>query len=134
MLALFLSLFVAGCSISKKIQKDLEVTSDESSYFKGISVVNAETGEQIVDFNGDKYFTPASNVKIFTFYTAWKTLQDSVASFDYVKTGDSLILRGTANPMFLVDSVDQNSLKFLRNSSENIYLKDEDIDEALLCE
>jgi D-alanyl-D-alanine carboxypeptidase/D-alanyl-D-alanine-endopeptidase (penicillin-binding protein 4) len=130
-LALLLSLLLAGCSVSKRMQKDLQEVSGDELYFKGISVLNANTGETLLDFNGDKFFTPASNVKLFTLYTAWKTLQDSIASFDYVKTGDSLILRGTANPLFLSDSLHENALKFLSDSHENIYLKDEEIEESV---
>jgi D-alanyl-D-alanine carboxypeptidase/D-alanyl-D-alanine-endopeptidase (penicillin-binding protein 4) len=130
-LVFFLYLFVISCSVSKKIEKDLQLSSSEDSYFKGISVLNAETGELLIDFNGDKYFTPASNVKLFTLYAAWKTLQDSIASFDYAKTGDSLVLRGTANPLFLSDSIDKRTIQFLRNANENIYLKDEKIEEPI---
>jgi len=128
-LVLWLSLLLTSCSIAKKIQKDLQASSDDDLYFKGISVINAETGKPLIDFNGDKYFTPASNVKLFTLYAGWKTLQDSIASFDYVRTGDSLILRGTANPLFLSDSLDKKALLFLRNSHEKIYLKDKEIEE-----
>ncbi len=74
---LFWSLFLTSCSVSKKMQKDLQKFSGEAPYFKGITVLNAETGKLLVDFNGNKYFTPASNVKLFTLYTAWKTLEDS---------------------------------------------------------
>lgn len=130
-LALLLSLLLAGCSVSKGIKKDLQEASGSELYFKGISVLNAKTGETLIDFNGGKFFTPASNVKIFTLYTAWKTLQDSITSFDYVKIGDSLILRGTANPLFLNDSLNERAVKFLRNSNENIYLKDEEIEESV---
>ena len=130
-LALFMSLLLAGCSVSKRMQKDLREASDNELYFKGISVLDAKTGQTLVDFNGDKFFTPASNVKLFTLYTAWKTLQDSITSFDYVKTGDSLILRGTANPLFLSDSLNEKAIKFLSDSHENIYLKDEEIEESV---
>ncbi len=128
---LFWSLFLTSCSVSKKMQKDLQKFSGEAPYFKGITVLNAETGKLLVDFNGNKYFTPASNVKLFTLYTAWKTLEDSLASFDYVKTGDSLILRGTANPFFFMDSIDERAVQFLRDTHENIYLKDEEIEEPV---
>ena len=130
-LALLLSLLLAGCSVSKGIQKDLQEASNDELYFKGISVLNAKTGEKLIGFNEDKFFTPASNVKLFTLYTAWKTLQDSITSFDYIKTGDSLILRGTANPLFLSDSLNEKAIKFLSNSDENIYLKDEEIEESV---
>ena len=130
-MVLWLSLLLTSCSVSKKIQKDLQASSDDDLYFKGISVINAETGKPLIDFNGDKYFTPASNVKLFTLYAGWKTLQDSIASFDYVRTGDSLILRGTANPLFLSDSLDKKALQFLGNSHEKIYLKDNEIEEPV---
>lgn len=128
---LFWSLFLTSCSISKKMQKDLQKFSGDAPYFKGITVLNAETGKILIDFNGNKYFTPASNVKLFTLYTAWKTLEDSLASFDYVKTGDSLILRGTANPFFLMDSIDERAVQFIRDAHENIYVKDEEIEEPV---
>ena len=126
-----MSLLLTGCSVSKKLEKELELASGEDSYFKGITVLNAKTGASLIDFNGDVYFTPASNVKLFTLYTAWKSLQDSIVSFDYVKKGDSLILRGTANPLFLADSLYMGALTFLKNSDENIYLRDDYIEEAV---
>ena len=52
-LALLLSLLLAGCSVSKGIQKDLQEASNDELYFKGISVLNAKTGEKLIDFNGD---------------------------------------------------------------------------------
>ncbi len=130
-LILLLYLFLTGCSVSKEMEKELEASAALETYFKGISVLNAETGEAIIDFNGERYFTPASNVKLFTLYTAWKTLQDSIATFDFVKIGDSLILKGTANPFFLNDSLSEKAMDFLRTSEENIYIKDEDIEEAV---
>ena len=131
MLILFLSLLLPGCSVSKKIEKDLQTYSGQEQYFKGISVVDAETGESLIGFNEGRYFTPASNVKLFTLYSALRTLQDSIISFDYVRKNDSLILKGTANPLFLVDSLNTKSVTFLKNCKENIYLKDADIEEAV---
>ncbi len=130
-LVLLLALLLTGCSVAKKIEKNLQSSSTDELYFKGISVLNAETGASVIDFNADRYFTPASNVKLFTLYAAWKTLQDSIASFDYIKTGDSLILKGTANPLFLSDSLSERAITFLKTSEENIYLKDDHIDETV---
>ena len=126
-----ISLVLTSCSVSKKIQKDLYASSAEDDYFKGISVLRAETGKSLIDFQEDMYFTPASNVKLFTLYTAWKSLPDSISAFDFIKKGDSLILKGTANPLFLNDSLNVSALTFLKSSDENIYLKDEHIEEAV---
>lgn len=124
-----ISLVLTSCSVSKKIQKDLYASSAEEIYFKGISVLQAETGESLIDLHEDMYFTPASNVKLFTLYTAWKSLPDSIPAFDFVKKGDSLILKGTANPLFLTDSLNVAALAFLKNSDENIYLTDDHIED-----
>lgn len=126
----FLTLMIASCSVSRKIEKELIASADKETFFKGISVLNAETGESIVQFNEERLFTPASNVKLFSLYTAWRTLPDSLVSFEYLRTRDSLILRGTANPLFLVDSIGENSLGFLTSSEQNIYLVDADIDDS----
>lgn len=125
------SFLLVSCSVSKKLQKEVESSSAEEDYFKGITVMNAETGELLIDFNANKFYTPASNVKIFTLYTAWRTLKDSVVSFDYVTVGDSLILRGAANPFFLTDSSGNGALDFLASKNEKIYLKDEEIEESV---
>ncbi|MEL4455153.1 D-alanyl-D-alanine carboxypeptidase/D-alanyl-D-alanine-endopeptidase [Lutimonas vermicola] len=126
---IMISLVLTSCSVSKKIQKDLYASSAEEIYFKGISVLQAETGESLIDLHEDMYFTPASNVKLFTLYTAWKNLPDSIPAFDFVKKGDSLILKGTANPLFLTDSLSVAALAFLKNSDENIYLTDDHIED-----
>ena len=129
-LALLLFLLLTACSVSKRMQNDLQEASDKELYFKGISVMNANTSEVLIDFNASKYFTPASNVKLFSLYTAWKSLQDSVVSFDYVTVNDSLIIKGTANPLFLTDSLGKGALEFLAGKKEKIYLKDEGVEEA----
>ena len=124
---LLVLLVLSSCSVSKKVEKELGSSSSDELFFKGISVLDAETGEPLIEFNSNKYFTPASNVKLFTLYAAMQTLGDSIDSFEYVKIGDSLIVKGTANPLFLNDSLDDAALEFLRSREEAIYLKDDQI-------
>jgi len=42
--------------------------------FIGVLIVDAATGETLYDFNADRYFTPASNTKLFTTALAMSTL------------------------------------------------------------
>ena len=42
--------------------------------FLGILIVDAQSGQTIYDWNADKYFTPASNTKLFTTTLAMSTL------------------------------------------------------------
>ena len=125
---LFISLLTA-CSASKNLEKELEKTATNNTYFMGLSVKNVSSGETIIDFQGNKYFTPASNVKLFTLYAALTTLKDSVPSFEYCKSGDSLIIRGTGDPTFLNDSLHANSIKFLKNKKVKLYFLDKDLDD-----
>lgn len=108
----------------------MQNTTKESSYFNGFVLYNPSTGKELINHNGNKYFTPASTTKLFTFYTAYRTLKDSVISLAFHKTTDSLIIKGTADPTFLYGFEKSTTLDFLKNTSDSIYLVDEIIDET----
>ncbi len=128
-LGIVLMLVLVACSTSKSLEKNLIKISAENPYFMGLSVKYAANGQSLVDFNQDKYFTPASNVKLFTLYASLKNLKDSVPSFEYCISGDSLIIRGTGDPTFLNDSLHVNSINFLMNKKFKLYLLDKDLDD-----
>jgi D-alanyl-D-alanine carboxypeptidase/D-alanyl-D-alanine-endopeptidase (penicillin-binding protein 4) len=127
LIILILVLFMA-CSAPKKMLKDIESNAQDNDFFQGISVIDAESGKNILDFQGHKYFTPASNVKIFTLFAGLNYLGDSVPSFAYHFSNDSLVIRGTADPMFFNDSLHQRSESFLKETRSNIFLIDEMIE------
>lgn len=127
----FLILTMFSCSITKQIEHDLANQSDINNYFRGLVVYNTKTNKEIINFNGAKYFTPASNTKLFTFYSAYKTFKDSVTGFEYEIKKDSLIIRGTADPSFLYGFDESKSLDFLKSAEQNIYLINEDISEKI---
>ncbi len=127
----FILMLLAACSTSKSLEKDLSEISSKNSYFMGLSVKYAASGESLLDFNQDKYFTPASNVKLFTLYASLKNLKDSVPSYEYCIAGDSLIIRGTGDPAFLNDSLHVNSINFLLNKEFKLYLLDKDLDDKI---
>ena len=79
--------------------------------------------KELLNFNGNKYFIPASTVKLFTFFTAYSILPDSVSSLEYLERGDSLLIRGTADPLVLTSEEDP-VLEFLQSRNENIFLVD----------
>jgi D-alanyl-D-alanine carboxypeptidase/D-alanyl-D-alanine-endopeptidase (penicillin-binding protein 4) len=90
--------------------------------FTGIVILDAETGKSIYRYNAHKSFTPASNTKILSLYSAVKFLEDSIITFRYRKAKDSLIFSATGDPGLLVPEVSYNtSLQFLRNSQDSIY-------------
>ncbi len=120
----------SSCSTTKKIEHELAKQSEINNYFRGLVVYNPKTNKELINFNGNKYFTPASNTKLFTFYTAYRTFKDSVTGFKYVISNDSLIIKGTADPSFLYGFDQSRTLEFLKNKLQNIYIIDENIAES----
>ena len=67
----------------------------------GISLADATTGETLFGYNDGRYFTPASTMKLFSFYAGLKLLPDSLPSLRYFSRGDTLFFQGTGDPTFL---------------------------------
>ena len=55
----------------------------------------------VVDKNADKYFIPASTLKIQTFYAFKKVLDDKFIGLRYQIKQDTLFIAGSGNPVFL---------------------------------
>ena len=104
-----MNFFILICSIFSSVQlfaqKDLidqHLNSDfYSSQFTGFYLYDPILKEEIYTYNGNKFFTPASNTKIFTLYTAMKMLGDSIPAFKYQLIGEELHIEGTGDPTFL---------------------------------
>ena len=70
----------------------------------------------LYNYNGDKYFTPASNTKIFTLFAGLTMLQDSIPAFKYAVNKDTITLQGTGDPTFLHNYFkDSTALKIIDN-------------------
>jgi serine-type D-Ala-D-Ala carboxypeptidase/endopeptidase (penicillin-binding protein 4) len=67
----------------------------------GFALYDLEKQESLVAVNANKYFIPASNAKLYTFYAGLCMLGDSVPALRYVTHGDSLIFWGTGDPSLL---------------------------------
>ena len=96
-------LFITSCKtakltrvISKKVN-----TSFYDNQFTGIYIYDVNADKVLYNYNGEKYFTPASNVKIFTLFTCLTMLGDSIPAFKYVVNKDTITLQGTGDPSFL---------------------------------
>ncbi len=96
---------LASCSVSRKIQR---IAADQlfndtvlAAAHTGITVADAESNELIYDYQGDKYFVPASNTKIISLYAGLKYLPDSLVALRYRKDNDTLFIVPAGDPTFL---------------------------------
>ena len=98
--------------------------------FHGLVVINAETDKVLYSRNGDRYFTPASNTKIFTMYASIKMLPKHVPSLKYVVSGDTLYIQGTGDPSWLHPHLqDSTAIQWLKKQT-NIALYTKNTEDA----
>lgn len=105
-----------------KILKMIRNSPVLQQHFTGFALYDLRKKKMIAEENGEKYFTPASNTKLFTFYAGLKLLKDSIAGLQYIERGDSLIFWGTGDPTFLnADYKNQPVLDKLKSSTKKVY-------------
>jgi D-alanyl-D-alanine carboxypeptidase/D-alanyl-D-alanine-endopeptidase (penicillin-binding protein 4) len=114
-----LLIFLASCSIQKKIAHSAsDIIHDPSlqTAHIGISIYEPGTNKYWYEYNGDKYFVPASNTKIPTCYAAMKYLGDSLIGLRYKIKEDNLVeIVPAGDPTFLhPDFKNQPVFRFLR--------------------
>ncbi len=123
------ALILIGCASAKKnIFKKIDNTLDSSFFdnqFTGFLLIDSQTKDTLYNQNGTKYFTPASNTKIFTLYSSLKLLPDKIPSLKYVSQNDTVYIAGTGDPTLLHPYFnDSTAIHFLRGYANIVlYLK-----------
>ncbi len=97
---------LSGCGTTKqrKAQKHLRSQLAKEffdNHFTGFLVIDPKTNDTLFDQNSKKYFTPASNTKIFTLFACLKMLPDKVPTLRYVAQHDTIYVEGTGDPSLL---------------------------------
>lgn len=96
---------LCSCSVQKKTsgQKLTELVHENAVSIgqTGICVFNVSTQKFLYQYNADKYFTPASNVKLFSLYAGLKYLGDSLPGLNYFESNDTIYIGPTGDPTLL---------------------------------
>jgi serine-type D-Ala-D-Ala carboxypeptidase/endopeptidase (penicillin-binding protein 4) len=103
----------------KKLFKHSKILND---HFTGFALYDLDNQKMVYELNDDKYYTPASNTKLFTWYTCLRMLGDSIPGLRYEIQGDSLIFWGTGDPSFLHNDLKGiNTYNFLKSSGKQLF-------------
>ncbi len=122
-------ILLASCSIQKKIGKeanrDIFINPVFAPANVGISLYDPSTQQYLYNYQAEKSFIPASNMKLFTCYVAMKYLGDSLVGLRYVDKGNGIIeAEGNGDPSFLhPDFTSQPVYDFLK-SQKKVLLSD----------
>lgn len=127
-LYLFLVLGSFACTVHRKAASvqgppmdTLWTSSVLGPHHTGFALYDLGTGKPVYEYQADKYFTPASNTKLFTFFAGLKTLGDSVEALRYIVRNDSLIFWGTGDPTLLnLNYGGSRAIDFLKSRSETL--------------
>jgi D-alanyl-D-alanine carboxypeptidase/D-alanyl-D-alanine-endopeptidase (penicillin-binding protein 4) len=119
-------------SVAISVNTDTTYNENVPSLLSDSNLINAHIGICIFDpankkylfnYQSDKYFIPASNVKIATCYAAMKYLGDSLVGVKFLEDESNVYIQGSADPTFLhKDFPVQNLFKWLKSTNKHIYL------------
>lgn len=106
---------------------------DTAAVHSGLFMVEASQGPEsqkpILDYNSASLFTPASNTKILTFYTALKFLPETLDGLKWINRHDTTYFKGTGDPGFLDPRFDsKETVHFLDKQKNLVYLATPDSD------
>jgi D-alanyl-D-alanine carboxypeptidase/D-alanyl-D-alanine-endopeptidase (penicillin-binding protein 4) len=91
----------------------------------GICVYEPSTNTYLTQYQSNKYFIPASNVKIATCYAAMKYLGDSLVGLKYLEDESTIYIQGAGDPTFLhKDFPVQPVFSLLKSTKKNISVCD----------
>jgi serine-type D-Ala-D-Ala carboxypeptidase/endopeptidase (penicillin-binding protein 4) len=127
-------IFLSSCSLQRQIAKSASKDVLDAVPFQtahvGISIYEPATNKYWYDYQGDKYFIPASNIKIPTCYAAMKYLGDSLVGLRYSGSNKTVVIEATGDPTFLhPDFKTQKVYNFLSQIEGNIRLSEDNWNE-----
>jgi D-alanyl-D-alanine carboxypeptidase/D-alanyl-D-alanine-endopeptidase (penicillin-binding protein 4) len=118
-----LALLLGGCATQKYFNRPVLQAEKDFHHHVGFVVYDPALKRNLYTHQADRYFTPASNTKIFTFYASLSTFADSLPSLRYEQRHDSLLFWGTGDPAFLYGNMYGNRkvYDFLKDQKSALY-------------
>ena len=114
---------------TKRVRKLFDTSAICKDHFTGFMLYDPETNKTIYAQNEDKYFIPASNTKLYTYYTALQMLGDSIPGLRYIIKNDSLIFWGTGDPSFLHSYLKSSkAFDLLKNTDKKLFFSPHNYD------
>ena len=89
----------------------------EPQHHVGVLVVDAASGDTLIQQNAHRYFVPASTTKLITLITSLHLIPEQMPGLAYKEVGDSLFIWGLGSPSVLLKDFPQPEYAFLKNAT-----------------
>jgi D-alanyl-D-alanine carboxypeptidase/D-alanyl-D-alanine-endopeptidase (penicillin-binding protein 4) len=121
---------LVSCSVQRQIgreAKSILFNNEKLSHAHiGISVFDPLANKYIYNYQGEKYFVPASNTKIFSCYAGLKYLGDSLPGIRYTENDTAVYLFPTGDPTLLHKDFKQHPvIDFLKRHPKSLYITEQ---------
>lgn len=132
---LFLYSFSLLSAQKKKDVKVLEEHFESSELFQeiftGFALYDPSKETFLYERAAHKYYTPASNTKLFTLYASLVILGDSIPAFYYQENEDQFTFWGSGNPSFLNSLLpnDSSVVQFLKAQEKPLFFSSHNFQE-----
>lgn len=121
----FLGILASSCTSARINKVFKEGHLDEQA--TGVLIQEVESQKVVFKYHADHFFMPASNAKLLTFLQANRILKDSIPTYRYQETADTLYFWGTGDPSLLHPDLHGDALlKKLKASNKILVLADSD--------
>lgn len=131
-LSIIVSLAACGlssCAVSRQPRKDQLPEALQDSLFQhahvGFALYDPVAGKMLEQYQANKYFVPASNVKIFTCFAGIQHLGERLPGIEWVDLDTAILLLSTGDPTLLHPDFAAHSVAaFLRAARKPVYITD----------
>ena len=130
-------LILTSCSVTKQISQSAKADVLDAKALQtahvGISIFDPSTNKYLYNYQGDKYFVPASNTKLPTCYAAMKYLGDSLVAALILENDTALLIIPTGDPTLLhPEFKTQPLINLLKKEKRNLYINNDNWQEEAL--
>ncbi|MES2372227.1 MAG: D-alanyl-D-alanine carboxypeptidase [Bacteroidota bacterium] len=125
----FCIIIFTSCSMQKKIAREAKqailTNPDFAPAHVGITIYDPSTQQYLYNYQGDKFFVPASNTKLFACYAAMKNLGDSLVGLRYIDKGNGTIeAEGNGDASFLMGDFKNHPVYDFLKKQKRVLLTD----------
>jgi D-alanyl-D-alanine carboxypeptidase/D-alanyl-D-alanine-endopeptidase (penicillin-binding protein 4) len=122
-----IAVFLFSCSAQKGLKKTAEtyLINDPAlqEAHTGISLYDPLKKAWLYNYQGNKYFIPASNTKIMSCYAGMKYLGKDLPGLEWVEVDTAILLYPTGDPTLLHPDYGQQPVRdFLRTNAKPMYM------------